>query len=135
MRVVASERVAHGLREASLRGVVASGWLSGGFSLTDRPGSVGDLYRLGSRQPALPAGAPVEQWATGLSWTKIGADTRERRLDWFRSIVNSGSCAGSGVAPPLLLAPRPQAWLDEYEATCPIRPPAAELRMRDGRPG
>jgi hypothetical protein len=132
-RVVASERVARGLHEASLRGAAMSGVLRDGFSLTDRDGSLGDLYRVRSRPPG--PGVTAEQYVAGWSWTKIGADTPERRLDWYRSIVNDGSCSRSNAAPPLLLAPRPQAWLDEYEATCPIRPPASLLRTEGLRAG
>jgi hypothetical protein len=132
-RVAASERVATGLREISLRGAAMSGVPRDGFSLTDRQGSLGDLYRVRSRTPA--PGVTAEQYAAGWRWTKIGADTDERRLDWFRSIVNGGSCARSNALPPLLLEPPPRAWLDEYEATCPVRPPASLLRAEGSRAG
>lgn len=126
-RLATSQRLAAGLQAASLRGLAANGWFNEGFSVADRAGSLGDLYRLGTR--VRPTDAMTgDRAVANLAWTRIAADSPERKLDWFRQIVNHGSCAGAFAPMPLLLAPVPEAWIDEYERTCPLHPPRAWLR-------
>lgn len=114
-RIAAAQGLAAGLNGAALRGVAANGRFDQGFALADRPGSLGDLYRLQRRGPQ-----GSDELAASLRWTRIAAGSEERKRDFFRGIVNTGSCAGGSV--PLLLAPVPPAWIDEYVRTCPFHP-------------
>jgi hypothetical protein len=123
-RVATSQALATGLRAGTLRGLAANGRFDLGFSLADQPGSLGDVYRLRARGPQ-PTGMPVHEWVASLGWTRIRAETPERKLDYFRSIVNSGSCSDMAGPRPLLLAPVPLAWIDEYERDCPFHPDRA----------
>ncbi len=120
-RVVASQRVAAGLVREGLRGSTQNGQYRWGFSLADRPDSRGDLFLPRWPRPE-PSGSTVDQWAQSLRWQRIAADSRERKLDWFRSILNPGTCAGEIVANRMMLAPVPRRWFEEYADTCPTHP-------------
>jgi hypothetical protein len=126
-RVVASRRVAAGLDRDRLRGSTQSGRYLWGFSLTDRPGGRGDLFLPRWPQPE-PSGSTTDQWAQSLNWQRIEADSPERKLDWFRSITNPGTCAGTIVADRMMLSPVPQDWFEEYARTCPKHPPDPEFQ-------
>jgi hypothetical protein len=128
-RVVATQLLAQGLRAETLRGAAHNGSFRMGFSLSDRPGSVGDLFRLRASQSASPGSSVLEGLVTR-RWQRIAADAPERKTQFFESIVNDGSCADAGPGIPLLLAPAPQAWLDEYSANGPLHPDMEELRRR-----
>jgi hypothetical protein len=133
-RVAASQRVAVGLDQGRLRGTARKGDYRTGFSLADRSDSRGDLFLLRPRQPEL-AGWPVDRWAASLSWQRIGAETRERKLDWFRSITNPGSCAGAIVGDRMMLAPVPRSWFEEYADSCPTHPGDPQFQRARRRTG
>jgi hypothetical protein len=132
-RIFSTQLLAEGLRTATLRGQAHNGTFALGFSLADRPGSLGDRFSLRQGRPNLGPDAPVEARLANLHWERIGADTEARKINFFESIVNSGSCAGSSAALPLLLAPVPQAWLDEYARSCALHPDMAMLQRIGGR--
>ncbi|HYI40978.1 MAG TPA: hypothetical protein VE053_11735 [Allosphingosinicella sp.] len=125
-RVAASQRVAAGLARERLRGSTQNGQYRWGFSLADRSDSRGDLFL--PRRPYPEPSGSTDQWAQGLSWHRIGADSPERKLDWFRSITNPGTCAVADVADRMMLSPVPQSWFEEYARTCPTHPQDPEFQ-------
>lgn len=127
-RIVWASMLARRLRAASVRGRAANGLLRLGFSLTDDPQGLGDRFSL--REGVLSGGEMngLDVWAAHLRWDQISAGSPRRKTHFFESIVNNGSCGGSGADMPLLLTPAPREWIAEYEATCPVRPPPEALR-------
>jgi hypothetical protein len=131
-RILSTQLLAEGLRTATLRGQTRNGILALGFSLADRPGSLGDRFSLGHGGPNLGPNASDEARLADLHWQRIGADSEARKIHFFESIENPGSCAGGPASLPLLLAPAPQAWLDEYVRSCSVHPDMEWLQRLGG---
>lgn len=82
-RVSSSQLLAEGLSAASLRGVAANGRFELGFSVSDRTGGLGDLFRLRPSRQQFGIAPGSQEWAENFRWVRIRADTPERKLDIF----------------------------------------------------
>ncbi len=125
--VLRDQLLARGLRAGRIRGAADRGAYLGGFSLTDREDGVGDLFVRAGAYSRYDYDHP-ERAGMAL-FRRIAAESEERRRRFFETIYEPGSC-GPDPDTVLLLAPPPDAWLDEYRRSCARLPNDLSLYVR-----